>query len=572
MESVNSRCHRQNNHIYNHFHRIVPPVTKVRAVVQPTNHRRLFSVYPTARGAEVDARKIVSRTHQHLQALLVSHCLFLTQPLAEESFLLLRTAKIDFEQLATTASACTITRQDHGLVGWINIVPRNNVNNTDNHQNATKYSVNSPMTEPFDTNDHVMNNNNNNSDDDEEDQQDTNSHLDEILPPDLRKTLVSLVTKPGDIVMLESWRGIHLIQIRDVMVNVPAMATLRKQRKSRTYAYNTIESESLDQLTYKIETMGCQMNLADSERMEGQLLQLGITPVADNADPDIVLLNTCSIRDHAEQKVYSYLGPYVKRKRQGSSNDNNNNNQPTSPVTLIVAGCVAQQEGEALLRRIPEIDLVLGPQYANRLGDLLIDVRYHGNQVVATAASHIMEDSTKPRRMSTVSAWVNVIYGCNERCTFCIVPTTRGVEQSRPVESIVREVTQLVQHEGYREITLLGQNIDAYGRDMMPKRKFSDLIRIVGNISGLERLRFVTSHPRYMSMGVVDAVAETATACECFHIPFQSGSNTILAAMGRGHTREKYLYIVDRIRNVRFVFVIGRDISISSLGNNNDAW
>lgn len=335
--------------------------------------------------------------------------------------------------------------------------------------------------------------------------------------------------------MLQSSRGFHLVQILDVMANVNGMASVRRRRRRR-------QALPTEDLTYQIETMGCQMNLADSERIEGQLLHLGMRRHNDTADttgPDVVVLNTCSIRDHAEQKVYSYLGPAVKRKREGDMN-----------VTLIVAGCVAQQEGEALLRRAPEIDLVMGPQFANRLGDLLEDVRGNGNQVVATAATHIMEDSTKPRRQSTVAAWVNVIYGCNERCAFCIVPTTRGVEQSRPMESIVREVTDLVNNQGYKEITLLGQNIDAYGRDMVPKRKFSDLIRTVGNIEGLERLRFVTSHPRYMSMGVVDSVAETETACECFHIPFQSGSNDILASMGRGHTREKYLRIVDRIRMV----------------------
>lgn len=162
--------------------------------------------------------------------------------------------------------------------------------------------------------------------------------------------------------------------------------------------------------------------------------------------PDLVLLNTCSIRDHAEQKVYSYIGPHAKRKRDGED------------VAIIVAGCVAQQEGEALLRRVPEVDLVMGPQYANRISDLLEDVS-NGNQVVATEASHIMEDSTKPRRGSTTVAWVNIIYGCNERCTYCIVPTTRGVEQSRPPESILQEVQELVS-QGYQEVTLLGQNIE----------------------------------------------------------------------------------------------------------------
>ena len=223
-------------------------------------------------------------------------------------------------------------------------------------------------------------------------------------------------------------------------------------------------------LTYKIETMGCQMNQADSERIEGQLMSLGIRPLLEDETvtkssdlfeetvkrskrkPDVIVLNTCSIRDHAEQKVYSYLGPHAKRKRDGED------------VTIIVAGCVAQQEGQSLLRRVPEIDLVMGPQYANRISDLLEDVA-NGNQVVATEASHIMEDATKPRRQSRVCGWVNVIYGCNERCTYCIVPTTRGVEQSRPVESIVEEVTELV-GQGFKEVTLLGQNIDAYGRDM----------------------------------------------------------------------------------------------------------
>ena len=347
--------------------------------------------------------------------------------------------------------------------------------------------------------------------------------------------------------MVESYRGVHLVQIVDVMVDVRKMAT-RKTRSNKnedgTHRKYTgilggaLLSDAPRDLTYQMETMGCQMNIADSERMEGQLQTLGIRPwkEGEKKHPDLVVLNTCSIRDHAEQKVYSYIGPHAKRKRDGED------------VTIVVAGCVAQQEGEALLRRAPEVDLVMGPQYANRLADLLEDVS-NGNQVVATEASHIMEDSTKPRRGSKVAAWVNVIYGCNERCTYCIVPTTRGVEQSRPPEIIVQEIEDLVR-QGYKEVTLLGQNIDAYGRDMSPKKKFSDLIRIVGSVPGLDRLRFVTSHPRYMSLGVIDAVAETPSACLNFHVPFQAGSNEILQAMGRGHTREKYLQIVDRIRAV----------------------
>jgi tRNA-2-methylthio-N6-dimethylallyladenosine synthase len=406
--------------------------------------------------------------------------------------------------------------------------------------------------------------------------------LDGLFPAQAREQAVHITTKPGDVVMVESPRGFHLVQTVDVMTNVRKMAYLKQRRRRKVKTDDTaggilsgaLSSElsslkSGKDLTYKIETMGCQMNLADSERIEGQLQSLGIRPLNPEMDdksvqPDVVVLNTCSIREHAESKVYSYLGPYTKRKRQGED------------VTIVVAGCVAQQEGEQLLRRVPEVDLVMGPQYANRLSDFFEDIA-NGNQVVATEATHIMEDSSKPRRQSKVCAWVNVIYGCNERCAFCIVPTTRGVEQSRPLESIMQEVRELVDH-GYKEVTLLGQNIDAYGRgklciltlriqvvqmavtdpsccccvstDMIPKRKFSDLLRIVGSTPGLKRLRFVTSHPRYMSMSVIEEILNTPSVCESIHIPFQSGSNEILSTMGRGYTREKYLHIVDRIRSV----------------------
>lgn len=160
------------------------------------------------------------------------------------------------------------------------------------------------------------------------------------------------------------------------------------------------------------------MNKADSERMAGILETMGFAASEDPNEADLVLYNTCTIRDNAEQKVYSYLGRQAKRKHQ----------QPE--LTLIVAGCVAQQEGEKLLRRVPELDLVMGPQHANRLQDLLQQV-YDGSQVVATEPIHIVEDITKPRRDSRVTAWVNIIYGCNERCSYCVVPNVRGTEQSR---------------------------------------------------------------------------------------------------------------------------------------------
>ena len=292
---------------------------------------------------------------------------------------------------------------------------------------------------------------------------------------------------------------------------------------------------------YHITTFGCQMNKADSERMAGILEDMGFEWSEDPNEASLILYNTCTIRDNAEQKVYSYLGRQAKRKHE----------QPD--LTLVVAGCVAQQEGEALLRRIPELDLVMGPQHANRLGDLLEQV-FSGNQVVATEPIHIVEDITTPRRDSTVTAWVNVIYGCNERCTYCVVPNVRGVEQSRTPEAIRAEIEELGR-QGYKEITLLGQNIDAYGRDLpgvtesgRHQHTLTDLLYYVHDVPEIERLRFATSHPRYFTERLIRACAELPKVCEHFHIPFQSGDNDILKAMARGYTQEKYRRIIDKIR------------------------
>ena len=294
---------------------------------------------------------------------------------------------------------------------------------------------------------------------------------------------------------------------------------------------------------YHITTFGCQMNKADSERMAGILEDLGFQWSEDANEADLILYNTCTIRDNAEQKVYSYLGRQAKRK------------QTQPDLTLIVAGCVAQQEGEQLLRRVPEVDLIIGPQHANRLGDLLQQV-FDGSQVVATEPIHIMEDITKPRRDSNITAWVNVIYGCNERCTYCVVPGVRGVEQSRTPAAIRAEMAQLGQ-QGYQEITLLGQNIDAYGRDLpgvtasgRHLHNFTDLLYYVHDVAGLERLRFATSHPRYFTERLIKACQELPKVCEHFHIPFQSGDNDILKAMKRGYTQEKYRQIIANIRDL----------------------
>jgi tRNA-2-methylthio-N6-dimethylallyladenosine synthase len=314
--------------------------------------------------------------------------------------------------------------------------------------------------------------------------------------------------------------------------------------------------------SYWITTFGCQMNKADSERMAGILESMGYREAQAEFEADLVLYNTCTIRDNAEQKVYSYLGRQAQRKR-------------TNPnLTLVVAGCVAQQEGESLLRRVPELDLVMGPQHANRLDVLLAQVE-QGQQVVATEEHHILEDITTARRDSTICGWVNVIYGCNERCTYCVVPSVRGKEQSRLPEAIKLEMEGLAA-QGFKEITLLGQNIDAYGRDLpgitpegRRQHTLTDLLHYVHNVEGLERIRFATSHPRYFTERLIDACAELPKVCEHFHIPFQSGDDELLKAMARGYTVDRYRRIIERIRERMPDASISADVIVAFPGETN---
>ena len=330
-------------------------------------------------------------------------------------------------------------------------------------------------------------------------------------------------------------------------------------------APSQIKSDFKDELnpgSYWITTFGCQMNKADSERMAGILEKMGYKEAKEELQADLVLYNTCTIRDNAEQKVYSYLGKQAIRKHFAPH------------LKLIVAGCVAQQEGEALLRRVPELDLVMGPQHANRLETLLNQVD-NGQQVVATEECLILEDLTTARRDSKISAWVNVIYGCNERCTYCVVPSVRGQEQSRTPEAIRREIENLAS-KGYKEITLLGQNIDAYGRDLKGisgfenhKISFKDLLYYIHDVKGIERIRFATSHPRYFTNELIKTCAELPKVCEHFHIPFQSGDNDVLKRMARGYTIERYKNIIDQIKFLMPHSSISADVIVAFPGETN---
>jgi len=334
------------------------------------------------------------------------------------------------------------------------------------------------------------------------------------------------------------------------------LPTLGKSLSSAPAAAPTAEG---GRGSYWITTFGCQMNKADSERMAGILESMGYREAPAELEADLVLYNTCTIRDNAEQKVYSYLGRQAQRKR-------------TNPhLTLVVAGCVAQQEGESLLRRVPELDLVMGPQHANRLDALLAQVE-QGQQVVATGEHHILEDITTARRDSTICGWVNVIYGCNERCTYCVVPSVRGQEQSRLPEAIKLEMEGLAA-QGFKEITLLGQNIDAYGRDLpgitaegRRAHTLTDLLHHVHDVAGIERIRFATSHPRYFTERLIDACADLPKVCEHFHVPFQSGDDDVLKAMARGYTVDRYRRIVARIRERMPDAAISADVIVAFPG------
>ena len=317
---------------------------------------------------------------------------------------------------------------------------------------------------------------------------------------------------------------------------------------------------------YHIHTFGCQMNMADSERMAGVLEQMGYTSSPDPDLANVLVYNTCSIREKAEVKVYSALGEQAKRKQKEGTD-----------LKVVVAGCVASQEGEQLLRRVPEVDLVMGPHHVNRIDQLLDQVDL-GSQVCAVEPIHITEDVATPRRDSDISAWVNVIYGCNECCTYCVVPSTRGQEQSRDPDSIRREITALGE-AGYKEVTLLGQNIDAYGRDLpgfAPYNSgrrlwtFSDLLRHVSGCPGIERIRFATSHPRYFTKRLVETCASLPDVCEYFHVPFQSGNDEILRQMKRGYNMKRYLGIIDNIRDLMPNASVSADIIVGFPGETEE--
>jgi tRNA-2-methylthio-N6-dimethylallyladenosine synthase len=289
---------------------------------------------------------------------------------------------------------------------------------------------------------------------------------------------------------------------------------------------------------YLIETFGCQMNVHDSERMAGLLEQAGFEAVENAADADVVVINTCSVREHAEDKLYTRLGEL----RQMAAEQGHN------PVVAI-AGCVAQQEGEALLKRSPGVaDVIIGTQAIRRL-PLLVEQATARRRPIIDLDPY--EDVTFPlgvtRRNDPVKAYVTIIEGCNEFCSFCVVPYTRGHERMRPKADILAEVREAVE-SGRQEIQLLGQIVNHYDAPDDPGCDFTALLEAIHAVPGVERIRFASPHPRHFSERFLDAMGRLPKICRHLHLPVQSGSSRVLEAMRRRYTRESYLDLVNRIR------------------------
>ena len=306
-----------------------------------------------------------------------------------------------------------------------------------------------------------------------------------------------------------------------------------------------------------IKTYGCQMNVYDSERMADVLAPLGyaITDAPEGAD--LVVLNTCHIREKATEKVYSELGK-LKEMREAQVADGG------ARSTIVVAGCVAQAEGEEIMRRQPAVDLVVGPQAYHQLPELIARThRARGERLAADFEPQDKFDVLGPvgRTPSGVTAFLTVQEGCDKFCTFCVVPYTRGGEWSRPPEAIEAEAQSLAA-QGVREVTLLGQNVNAYAGE----GGLAALIRRLAKIPGLDRIRYTTSHPRDMDEALIAAHREVEALMPYLHLPVQSGSDKILKAMNRAHTAESYLRLIERIRAARPDIAISGDFIVGFPG------
>ena len=310
--------------------------------------------------------------------------------------------------------------------------------------------------------------------------------------------------------------------------------------------------------TYSVETYGCQMNVHDSERIAGLLDDAGYVPVADGEQADIVVFNTCAVRENADNKLYgnlSFLAP-IKKLNPG--------------MQIAVGGCLAQKDQSIILKKAPYVDVVFGTHNVGSLPALLERARIEEESQIEIKEALEHFPSTLPaRRLSAFSAWVSVSVGCNNTCTFCIVPTLRGIEKDRSEEDVLREIRVLVA-QGVIEITLLGQNVNAYGVDFGDRQAFAKLLRKCGDIDGLERVRFMSPHPRDFTDDVIEAMAETHNVMPHLHMPLQSGSDRILQSMRRSYRSDRYLKILENVRSAIPHSSITTDIIVGFPGESEE--
>lgn len=306
--------------------------------------------------------------------------------------------------------------------------------------------------------------------------------------------------------------------------------------------------------TYVIQTLGCQMNVHDSERIAGSLDAAGYVPARPGEDPDLIVFNTCAVRENADNKLYGHLSFLAPTKK---ANPN---------LQIAIGGCLAQKDKGSIIKKAPYVDVVFGTHNVGSLPALLERARVEQRSQVEIREALEHFPSTLPaRRHSAFSAWVSISVGCNNTCTFCIVPQLRGREKDRPSEEILNEVRALVE-EGVTEITLLGQNVNAYGVDFGDRAAFAKLLRECGKVEGLERVRFMSPHPRDFTDDVIEAMAETHNVMPHLHMPLQSGSDRILQAMRRSYRVDRYRSIIEKVRQAMPHSTITTDVIVGFPG------
>ncbi|GAA2631309.1 tRNA (N6-isopentenyl adenosine(37)-C2)-methylthiotransferase MiaB [Dactylosporangium fulvum] len=306
--------------------------------------------------------------------------------------------------------------------------------------------------------------------------------------------------------------------------------------------------------TFKVITYGCQMNAHDSERISGLLEDAGYVPAAADGDPDVVVFNTCAVRENADNRLYGNLGHLRPTK---SANPG---------MQIAVGGCLAQKDRGEIVKKAPWVDVVFGTHNIGSLPVLLERARHNAGAEVEILESLEVFPSTLPtRRESTYAGWVSISVGCNNTCTFCIVPSLRGKEKDRRPGDILAEVRALAA-EGVLEVTLLGQNVNSYGVEFGDRFAFGKLLRACGSVEGLERVRFTSPHPKDFTDDVIAAMAETPNVCHSLHMPLQSGSDAVLRAMRRSYRAERYLGIIDKVRAAMPDAAITTDIIVGFPG------